>query len=139
MFLGSVDPGRVPELGRLVDAVAARISPYRVVVERGGGRIRRTDGVAWLGLSEGAGTLIEIAADLTAACPPGINGGSASKRTPSAHLTLARKADEALLQALRTQACGPLGVTWRIDRIELVRSHLEPGGARYETLHQASL
>ena len=40
---------------------------------------------------------------------------------------------------MRAQAHGPLGVSWSVDTIELVRSHLEAGGARYETLHQSTM
>lgn len=139
LFLGSVAPDRTPELRGLVDVVAKQVGPYEVRVDGGGGRTRRAEGVAWLGLSEGAGRLIESASLLADGCPPDITDGPPPKRTPSAHLTLARKADEAAIRALRDQAHGPVGVGWRIDRIELVRSHLEPSGARYETLHEARL
>lgn len=139
LFLGSVAPSHVTELEHLVDEVASHVQPYRVWADRGDGRVGEDDGVAWLGLSEGAGELIEAASLAAAACPPDVSGGRPPKRTPSAHLTVARKADEAVVRALRERSCGPLGVGWRVERIELVRSHLEPGGARYETLHESTL
>jgi 2'-5' RNA ligase len=139
LFLGSVAPDRVPDIGRLVDAVALRFDPYDVVVDHGDGRVRRGEGVAWLGLSAGAGRLIEMAIYTAGACPPGITDGARPKRTPSAHLTVVRKADTAVVQALREQAAGAIEVGWRVDRVQLVRSHLEPGGARYETLYEATL
>ena len=144
LFLGSVDPGKVGLLERTLASVAARGMPYEVRVDAGGGhtgggRSRRGEGVAWLGLSTGADKLIEVADLVAAACPPDITSGPSPRRTRSAHLTLVRKADEAVVQALRTQAHGPLGVGWVADCIELVRSHLGRGGARYETVLQATL
>lgn len=139
LFLGSVDPSRATELHDLVDEVATRFAPYMVVADRGGGRTRRGEGVAWLGLSEGAGTLIEAATLTAEYCPHDITDGAPPKRTPSAHLTLVRKADDAVVRALREQSHGPLGVGWTVDRLQLVRSHLEPGGARYETSHEGTM
>jgi 2'-5' RNA ligase len=139
LFLGSVAPDRVPELERLVDAVARRRRPYVATVDQGGGRTRGRESVAWLGLSEGAGTLIETATLMAHSCPPDISDGRPPRRTPSAHLTVVRKADEAVVQTLGRQALGPLGVSWEVDRIRLVRSFLQAGDARYETLHEATL
>lgn len=139
VFLGSVEADRVPELVALVDRVAQGQRPYQVSVELGGGRRRSGEGVAWLGLGDGAGTLIEIAHEVAAGCPPDITEGAAPKRTPAAHLTLVRKADQAVIDALRTQAHGPLSVDWTVDCVDLVRSFLEPGGARYQTLHEGTL
>jgi 2'-5' RNA ligase len=139
LFVGSVDPARASELEALVEAVAAKHRPYRVRVDLGGGRLRRGDGVAWLGLSEGSETLLDMAREVAARCPADITDGAPPKRTPAAHLTVARKADAEVIEALRRQALGPLSAVWTIDRLALVRSHLERGGARYETLVQGTL
>lgn len=139
LFLGSVALHRTAELESLVDGIATLIAPYAVKVDQGGGRTRHGEGVAWLGLSVGAGTLIEAATLAAERCPPNITGGLPPKRTPSAHLTVVRRADEAVVQALRDQRHGPLGVGWTVDRVQLMRSHLEPGGARYETLYEGTL
>jgi 2'-5' RNA ligase len=139
LFLGAVDPARVPELHHLIDDAAHEIAPYRAQVAHGGGRSRRGEGVAWLGLGDGAGALIEAATLIAANCPSDITEGPPPKRTSSAHLTIVRKADEAVIEALRSQAHGPLGVGWTVDALRLVRSHLDPAGARYETLHQTTL
>ena len=139
LFLGSVPPARVPELRRLVDHVARQVKPYAAVADQGGGRTGQRAGVAWLGLSEGSGALIEAATLATETCPPEITDGSPPKRTRSAHLTLVRKADQAVIEALRGQAHGPLRAAWTIDRLQLVRSHLASSGAHYETLYEATL
>ena len=119
--------------------MARQAAPYRARLDTGGGRARRGEGVAWLGLSAGAGELIELAAAVAEGCPTDITTGPPPRRTPGAHLTVARKADEELVRALREQAQGVLEAGWTVDRVQLVRSHLEPGGARYETLHEATL
>lgn len=137
LFVGLVEPGRVSELVSLVDEVAATIAPYPVRAEQGGGRLQRSDGTAWLELTLGADALIEAATRLASACPAGI--ADEPLRTRSAHLTLARRTDRTLIDAFVSQAHGPLGVGWHVDRLQLVRSHLEPAGARYETVHVATL
>jgi 2'-5' RNA ligase len=139
LFLGSVRPDRIPELADLVDRVAAGSRPFRAHIGSGGGRLRRSDGVAWLGLGDGAGTLIDIADQLARGCPPDVTEGAPAKRTPAAHLTVARRADASVIEALRTGVYGPLEAEWSVDRIQLVQSHLEPDRARYETLHESTL
>jgi 2'-5' RNA ligase len=140
LFLGSVVQPSVPDAVRLVDEVAAMGGgPYRVRASEGGGRSRRDDGTAWLGLSVGAGRLIALADALAERCPPDITTGATPRRTPSAHLTVARRVDSGLIETLRTQTLGQLDVSWQVDRLALVRSHLEPAGARYETVHESPL
>jgi 2'-5' RNA ligase len=82
---------------------------------------------------------MEVAEQVAAGCPPDASDGMPPKRTPNAHLTVARRADRELITALREQADGPLGVSWVVDRLLLVRSHLSSAGAEYETLHEATL
>lgn len=139
LFIGSVARDRVVELEALVEAVAREVAAYRIAIERGGGRPGQRGGVAWLGATHGARSLIETASLLAARCPPDIAGGSPPKRTPSAHLTVVRAADQLVIEALRSQAHGSLGVGWTVERIDLVRSHLGPEGARYQTVHGATL
>jgi 2'-5' RNA ligase len=139
LFLGSVDPERVPQLQGIVDDAARQVAPYRIAVERGGGRKRDGEGVAWLALSDGAGALIGAATLIATTCPPDVTLGVPPRRTPSAHLTVARRADADVIAALRHQRHGPLGTGWTVDAIELVRSHLGHDGARYETVHRAAL
>ena len=87
----------------------------------------------------GAGTLVELATFAAEHCPADISDGPPPKRTPSAHLTVARRADQPLIEALRSQAHGPVGVSWEVEHVRIVRSHLEPGGAHYVTLGEATL
>jgi 2'-5' RNA ligase len=43
------------------------------------------------------------------------------------------------VRALRDHALGAIATSWTVDRLQLVRSHLEPTGARYETLYEVTL
>lgn len=139
LFLGSVERGRVAELESLIDHVAAGLRSYRVCADAGDGRVQRGEGVAWLGLSDGAGTLIEVAQAVADGAPSDITSGAPPRRTASAHLTVVRKADRTVIEALRSQTHGPLRVEWTVDRIALLRSHLDAAGARYETLAESTL
>lgn len=139
LFLGAVRPERLPELRVLMEDVAGGLAPYRVRADAGGGRILRGEGVGWLGLSVGAGTVIALAHALAEACAPGVTDGPPPRRTPAAHLTVVRRAHPSTIEALRSQALGPLGIEWRVDRLSLARSYLERDGARYETLHEVTM
>ncbi len=139
VFLGSVEPSRVTDLASLVDAVAAAGTPYPIRLDVGDGRRGRQDGVGWLSAGVGGGTLVALADAIARGCPSDLRLGVPVRRTPSAHLTVARGATTAAIEALRTQAPGALGLAWTVDRMSLFRSHLGASGARYETLHEAAL
>ena len=139
LFLGAVPTEHVTELVRLVDQVAARRPPFGVEVEGGGGRARGSEAVGWLVIHEGAAAIIDTADRLAAACPADITAGAPPRRTPAAHLTVARRASRLALDDLAAGRCGRLAASWSVDRMALLRSHLEPAGARYETLHEARL
>jgi 2'-5' RNA ligase len=83
--------------------------------------------------------MIELAGWLARDCPPGVTRDAPPKRTPAAHVTVARRADDALVEALASEQWGPLAARWTFDRLALMHSHLESDGARYETLHEATL
>jgi 2'-5' RNA ligase len=139
LFLGAVPVERVAEVIGLADRVAAGSSLFSLTVKGGGGRERHGEAVAWLTVREGAGRVIELAGSLWAACPEGLTAGAPPRRTMAAHLTVARKADRAVIHDLVAERWGRLEAAWPVDRLALLRSHLGPSGASYETLHEATL
>jgi 2'-5' RNA ligase len=139
LFLGPVPVEHVSTLADLIEETASRTSRARLAVAGGGGRIRGEEAVAWLAVGSGAGHVLGLADDLAARCPDGLTTGPPPRRTPSAHLTVARRADASLIDDLASQGSGPVTATWRSAHLALVRSHLGPGGARYERLHEAPL
>jgi RNA 2',3'-cyclic 3'-phosphodiesterase len=139
LFLGAVAAQRVPELVGLVDDTAHRCPPFVISIAGGGGRLRGADGVGWLHVHDGTDRVASIAESLAASCPAPANDAAPPKRTPSAHLTVARRLDRAALDALADQRHGPLDARWGVERMALLRSHLGSAGAHYETLHEATL
>ena len=93
----------------------------------------------WRGsaISAGAGRVIDLAGDLRRVIARDHPGLPEPKRAISAHLTVARRADDRLISTLSAERLGPLRASWRADRIDLVRSHLGRTGARYERVHEA--
>ncbi|MFV2062922.1 MAG: RNA 2',3'-cyclic phosphodiesterase [Chloroflexota bacterium] len=137
LFLGDVPAGEAPALASLVDAIAAERRPIEIAIEGGDGRLQGRGHVAWLKVGKGAGSLLAVADELQRRIASEIDGIPAARRPVSAHLTVARKADAGVISALRERRRGPIEAGWLADRISLMRSHLESGGSRYETLHEA--
>lgn len=139
VFLGPVAPEHVPALSALVDHVAALSSAFTIGICGGGGRERHGEAVAWLPVREGADRLIELAGHLAVDVGEGIASGPPPRRTPAAHLTVARGTDHQAVRDLAAERWGRPEERFLADRVTLLRSHLEPTGARYETLHGAAL
>lgn len=133
-FLGAVNPGHVAELGEAVRAVAVDGQP---AVLRSGGvggfPSARRARVAWYGIADPEGHLVDIADRLRTA----LELDSSAPFRP--HLTLGRARGEPVdLSAWRTAADEPQGVR-EVTRLELMRSHLGRGPARYEIISSTPL
>jgi 2'-5' RNA ligase len=93
--------------------------------------------VLWAGVQGDREGLIALAMRIETACQ-GL-GFPRERRFFEPHLTLARakdgnvRIDEELAGRLRTVALPP-APELTVERVSLIRSHLEPGGARYERL-----
>jgi 2'-5' RNA ligase len=130
-FLGDVAPGQATVLRDLAEAAASSRAPFAVGTGRADGRTRAGESLVWLALDGGGEAIAALARALA---DPGTDPG---RRAP--HLTVARRADPALLRALTTESGAPAPVTWTADRVVLVRSHLSPSGPTYETLEDIPL
>jgi 2'-5' RNA ligase len=127
-FLGEVEEATLPELVAAIEglglaAVTARLGP---AVERLNPRIVS---VPVAGLDEIGPAVIEATAGF---------GKPPEKRPFRGHLTLAR------LQGVRKWELGealgaPIDETWRVEELHVVRSHLSPRGAGYETVAEVPL
>ena len=133
-FLGPTAPEAVPDLVSALDDAAAAHAP--TILRAGGvggfptaGRAR----VAWYGVDDADRRLRAIARDVRAAV-------GLDPRAPfRAHVTLARaRHDPVDLRPWASTASAPEG-RLPIDRVDLMRSHLGRGPARYETLATAML
>jgi len=146
-FLGATPPDQLPALEQSVERLAAAGVPgvdarIAAITGPGAGRARGGDGVAWLTIASGASQIAGLAArltDLLTALPVLLPVEVAARPSPGPHLTVARHADQPLIDALAAMALGPLRVGWQADRVVLYRSHPSRGAASYEPLHEASL
>ena len=130
-FLGSIDPDSVAAVSRAVGEVAVAHRPTRVETGRLGafdraGSVR----TLWYGVADPDGSLAALAGDLAPAL------GLAVEEPYRPHITLARARHRPVdlrgwIEPASLQA--PSGQL-EVAAIELLRSHLGSGPARYETL-----
>ena len=133
-FLGATEPERVPAVAAALAATAAEHEPW--TAGTGGVGVfpsASSARVAWYGVSDSDGRFARLAADVRAA----LEMEDAGRFRP--HVTLARRRREPVdLRAWVAAAAAPEG-TLPVARIELMRSHLGRGPARYETLATTTL
>ncbi|PSJ30596.1 RNA 2',3'-cyclic phosphodiesterase [Streptosporangium nondiastaticum] len=132
-FLGEVDDALLPGLGEHL-ARAAHRHPAHELRFAGGGRFG--DRVLWVGATGSLETVGSLArSTIVAARQAGVHMDDARPFRP--HLTLARVAGRVNLRPYAEELSGFRGRRWRVERLELVRSHLGGGVGgrpRYETV-----
>ena len=138
-FLGSTELSLVPEIGGLLEGVAAAEASC-VVSVAGLGVFPHAErpNVVWAGL-EGAQTLTRLAEQLEEDLEP--HGFSRENRPFVPHLTLARikaRPPESLRNLLAPEAKTEFG-TATIGHVDLIRSEPGPDGSRYTVLSTAAL
>jgi 2'-5' RNA ligase len=140
-FLGQVEESRISAIGEAIAAAAAECGPVRLIFQGLGAFPRpREARVVWIGLSHGAEALAELQARIEA----GLDslGFAREARSFTAHLTLGRVRGpahrEQLARALTGAPAEALG-EMVLDRIELMKSDLSVGGARYSILQSFPL
>ena len=130
-FLGEVDEPTTDRVIREVDG--ADRGPAFGVRWAGLGafpRPRRAT-VLWIGLERGVEEAARLAAVVEEAV--GLAGFPPETRPFRSHLTLSRlRPDQDVTAVL--EAVPPVGLDMPVDRVVLLRSHLGPGGPRYEEL-----
>ena len=133
-FLGSIDSASVPSVvERLATVAEAHQATRSTTGGLGGFPTQARARVAWYGIEVGQGRLARLAADVAVAL------GLDASRPPRPHLTLARARREPVdLRSWLASASAPVGVL-AAERIELMRSHIGGGPARYETLAAITL
>lgn len=140
-FLGQVEEGRIGAIGEAIAAATARRGPVRLVFQGlGAFPSPRAARVVWIGLSHGAEALAELQARIEEQLES--LGFAREARPFTAHLTLGRVRGpahrEQLARALAGAPAEMLG-DMLLDRIELMKSDLSAGGARYSILQSFPL
>jgi 2'-5' RNA ligase len=134
-FLGETREQIVPELMiRLARAASRHPEAELAVAGAGAFPSARRARVLWAGISGDRRGLAALAASAAAGArragaPPPDEG-----RAYRPHLTLARSREPADLSALTAALTGFRGQAWTAREVCLIRSHLAPGGPRYEEL-----
>jgi RNA 2',3'-cyclic 3'-phosphodiesterase len=139
-FLGSTPPERVDALTLGMARCGATASSFRLATDGSDGIVRRSGGVAWLRIGTGGAQVGHLARclfeDAIADDPRVPDRGSA----PAPHVTIARRADRALIDALGRRSLGDVSAGWLADRVVLYRSHTgTPAGSSYEPLAEVRL
>jgi 2'-5' RNA ligase len=140
VFIGGVDEDRVAELAPVIERAAAEAHRFQLRTGRGGGRVRNGDGVAWLSLPVGGHVVAALGTRIMGDLPDDLTDPrQPPRRAPGAHVTVARRADHALVDALQSEQLGGLEIGWTAEHICLFRSHTGPGGSMYERLLEVGL
>jgi RNA 2',3'-cyclic 3'-phosphodiesterase len=139
LFLGPTRDEQVPTVREAVVVAAGLVPAFEARTAMGGGRVGHPSqgglGVAWLNLDLGAAEAAHLATTLGERLG---TGESWPAKGHAAHITVARRADRALVGALEEQgAVEP--VSWHVDRMVLFASHLSSTAAHYEAVHVATL
>lgn len=130
-FLGDLPERRLAEVQDAMARAAKAVAPFDAALAGLGafdswGKAR----VVWVGLASGSAELARLAAAL--GCELRQRGFALEEREFSAHLTLGRSKVPARLDDLKEAPLPPLPPPARIAELRLLRSFLEPAGARYE-------
>jgi RNA 2',3'-cyclic 3'-phosphodiesterase len=132
-FLGSTPADQVEEIAAAIGLVAASHEPASLRLSGlGTFPSRRRARVLWAGLEDGAGLLVSLAAALDDALTP--LGFEPEKREFTPHLTLARWRTAIPLRESLRELPPTATEAFRVEAVELFRSHLSSRGARYELL-----
>ena len=132
-FLGWVDEATLDAVRGVVVDAAARHEPAGLALDRLGvfpGPTRAR--VLWVGLDDPSGLLASLAAALDAGFEP--LGFEPERRPFRPHLTLARFKEPVRAGRDLPELDLAAERVFRVETIELFRSHLSPKGARYEVL-----
>ncbi len=140
-FLGQVERNRMSAIGEAIAAAASGCGPIRLVFQGLGAFPRpREARIVWIGLSHGTEALAALQARIEAGLES--IGFAREARPFTAHLTLGRVRGparrEQLARALAEAPAEALG-EMVLDRIELMKSNLSAGGARYSILQSFPL
>ena len=135
-FLGAVPEERAGAVREAMQGAAAGSRPLGLEVRGAGGfPSSRRSRVVWLGLQGDREELAALAADLGRRLAP--LGFPPQERPLTPHFTIGRSRDGRGVPGLGGAIAGAAtakAIRWRADELSLLRSHLSPGGARYEVL-----
>jgi len=137
-FLGNVEPAMLPNIRTAVMTAAGAVEPFTVSLSGlGGFPGGRAPRVLWANVATGGEAMVALYEALeTALAARGILRES---RPFHPHVTLARVRDpRGAGRIAKVLGAGPLFGEVRVGALHLMRSELDPRGARYSILTEAS-
>jgi len=139
-FLGSVDEATLGRVREALAEAAAEVGPFRLALAGFGGfPSPSAPRVLWVGVTDGAEPLGALHARVEAALAR--RGLPPEGRAFHPHVTLGRAREPRGVSGIAELLEGrgePLGET-RVEAVHLMRSDLDPGGARYGVLAREPL
>jgi 2'-5' RNA ligase len=138
-FLGEIEPVALDGVREAVAAAAAAVAPFTMTVEGlGSFPSGRPPRVVWAGVTAGGAGLLALHGALDAALVA--RGFPGEPRAFHAHVTLARaRAPRGAGGLAGVLGAGPEFGEVRVTALHLMRSELDPRGARYSVLAEAPL
>ena len=137
-FVGWVDAGLLEPIGVALERALAGTGALTLALAGlGAFPSPRRARVVWAGLAGDTARVAELAAAADAALEP--LGVAAERRPFRAHVTLARLDPPRRLPEPWPELPSAAGLPFSADRVVLYRSHLGPGGPRYEELRAFAL
>jgi 2'-5' RNA ligase len=138
-FLGEVEPAALERVREAVTVAATGIAPFTVALGGlGGFPSGRAPRVVWAGVITGGERLVALHAALEAALVA--RGIPEEGRAFHPHVTLARARGPRGVGGLGSAlGAGPVFGEVRVATLHLMRSELDPRGARYSILAEAPL
>jgi len=140
-FLGETAPDAAGSLGEAVNRASGRHAPFRMRLGGlGAFPSMRKPRVVWLGIERSA-ALERLHADVqTALAAEGLEPDTRAFRP---HLTLGRARRDAPIERIAERVAGASSIdldrTAAVEAVDLMRSELGPGGARYSVVRACPL
>jgi 2'-5' RNA ligase len=144
-FLGEIDPALTESILAAMGRAATAVRPFTLSLS-GLGAFPRPEAprVIWAGLEAGVDDLkrLQERTDQEVSAAAGL---PRETRSFTPHLTLGRVSDSASgeergrLGAALGELRLEVGETWRVEKLDLIRSTLTPGGAVYDVMGSRTL
>ena len=127
-FLGDVETERIPDVVSAVRAAAGEVAAFTLrTTHLGGFPVRDRARVLWVGLEGDVAALADLQGRVEGALV-GL-GFEKERREFSPHLTLGRARKQPV--SLPEDVLDPEAVSFRVERVTVMKSDLQPGGAVY--------
>ncbi len=140
-FLGDVESSKIEKISKSIQYIADEFSPFIMSLARiGAFPNSRKPSIIWAGVDEGAEKIVEIADRVESSMEK--LGFAREKRPFRPHLTIGRvrelKHPAVMAKSLENNEIGEIG-RFRVEKLSLIKSQLDPSGSIYTTLSEALL